>query len=57
MKAVTAALAELNQDIQNAGRMLKQLQRFSLWHTSLRHLMVALAAIAVTLERSLSLDI
>ena len=47
--AVTAALAELNQEIQNAGRTLKQLQRFSLWHTSLRHLMVAIAAIAVTL--------
>jgi hypothetical protein len=47
--AVTAALAELNQDIQNAGRTLKQLQRFSLWQTSLRHLMVAIAAIAVTL--------
>jgi len=47
--AVTAALAELNQDIQNAGQTLKQLQRFSLWHTSLRHLMVSIAAIAVTL--------
>ncbi len=47
--AVTAALAALNQDIQNAGRTLKQPQRFSLWHTSLRHLMVAIAAIAVTL--------
>jgi hypothetical protein len=47
--AVTAALADLNQDIQHAGRTLQQLQRFSLWQTSLRHLMVALAAIAVTL--------
>jgi hypothetical protein len=47
--AVSAALAELNQDIQNAGRTLKQLQRFSLWQTALRHVMVAIAAIAVTL--------
>ncbi len=47
--AVSAALAELNQEIQNAGRTLKALQRFSLWQISLRHLMVALAAIAVTL--------
>jgi len=44
-----AALTDLNQDIQNAGRTLKQLQWFSLWQTSLPHLMVALAAIAVTL--------
>jgi len=30
---VAAALAELNQDIQIAGRTLKQLLRFSMWQT------------------------
>jgi uncharacterized protein YukE len=47
--AVTAALKDLNQGIQEATRTLAQMRKYSLWRGALQHFMVALAAITVTL--------
>jgi len=47
--AVESALADLNHEIQKAQRVLGDLQRLSLWRAAWQHLMVAFAAIAITL--------
>ncbi len=47
--AVTAALKDLHQGIQEAASSLAQMRKYSLWRGALQHFMVALAAITVTL--------
>ncbi len=47
--AVDAALAGLNQEIQKAQRVLGELERFSLRRAAWQHLVVAIAAIVITL--------
>lgn len=47
--AVTAALKDLNQGIQEAASTLAQVRKYPLWRGALQHFMVALAAITVTL--------
>jgi hypothetical protein len=47
--AVQAALKDLNADIENASRVLTDLQGLSLWRASLQHLAVAVVAMAVAL--------
>ena len=47
--AAAGALTTLRPEILKAERLLKGLQRFSLWRASLQHVAVASMAIAVTL--------
>jgi hypothetical protein len=47
--AVQAALKDLNADIENASRVLADLQGLSLWRASLQHLAVAVVAMAIAL--------
>jgi hypothetical protein len=47
--AVKDALKALEGDIQSAQGVVTELRRFSLWRAAWQHVMVALAAIAVTL--------
>lgn len=47
--AVTAALKDLHQGIQEAASTSVQMRKYSLWRGALQQFMVALAAITVTL--------